>query len=219
MILYTAHVLHHLNVPMYIWHRDDGVRTTCMHLPNVYFVKEKEPRGTGDALRTVHSQLPHDTSTLLTLHGDSSAFFRHETYQKLLDTHARANASLTLLTQKVAHISHTGRIIRDGRGVIVRNEELGDTVCNNCEINTGVCVFRKKWLDGVHSAVGHDLKGLRSIVDYIERAHNDGAPITDVELTDSEEKMHVNTQEELYNVQNIAMERIQKGLLHRPDKI
>lgn len=216
MILYTTHVLQRLHLPTFIWYRDERVRAACAHLRNVYFVKEDEPRGTGHALRTVHGELPRATQTLLTLHGDSSAFFRLETYQKLLQTHARARASLTLLTQKVPLISNTGRIVRDQNDDIIRNEELSDLQCDNCEINAGVFVFRKKWLDGVHADVGQDLHKLRAIVDYTEHAHNDGVVITHVDLTDGAEKMHVNTSHDLARVQSIAQKRIEQGLLITP---
>ena len=218
MILYTEQLMKDLGLPTYylLSIGADKIKKTLAGRKRSFFIQEKKPLGTGIALGYLLKKLPSNITTLLTLHGDSSAFFRQETIDKLIDQHISENATVTVLTQKVASISHTGKIIRDKKGLVTRSQELGDKTCKDCEINVGVFVFNRKWLDDQYLQSSKNNMPVHSIVDCIELAHKDKKKISIMELSDSGEKMHINTQEDLQKAQIIARQRIREGLLQIP---
>jgi bifunctional UDP-N-acetylglucosamine pyrophosphorylase / glucosamine-1-phosphate N-acetyltransferase len=112
--------------------------------PYADVVEQPEPRGSGDALRSVPpAQRPQ--GTVLVLSGDVP-LLRTTTLQALLDHHHATTAACTLLTVVPPDPRGLGRIVRDpatGRiTAIVEERDLPSSEPAPTECNAGVYAFR-----------------------------------------------------------------------------
>ncbi len=106
-------------------------------------VEQEEPRGTGDALRSVPEHL-RAAGEVLVLSGDVP-LVRSETLGRLIDHHRRTRAAATLLTAMPANPRGLGRVYRDPEtGRVVRTIEERDLPPGAMappEVGAGVYVF------------------------------------------------------------------------------
>ncbi len=112
--------------------------------PHADVVQQPEPRGTGDALRSVPPEHRAD-GTVLVLSGDVP-LLRATTLQQLLQHHEISQASCTLLTVTPADPTGLGRVLRDPRtgrvSAIVEHRDLPPGEPAPSECNAGVYAFR-----------------------------------------------------------------------------
>jgi len=106
-------------------------------------VEQPEPRGTGDALRSVPERL-RDGGEVLVLSGDVP-LIRAETLGRLIDYHRRSRAAATLLTAMPPNPRGLGRVYRDPEtGRVVRTIEERDLPSGAHappEVGAGVYIF------------------------------------------------------------------------------
>ena len=106
-------------------------------------VEQSEPRGTGDALRSVPEAL-RENGEVLVLSGDVP-LVRAETLGRLIDHHRRTRATATLLTAMPENPRGLGRVYRDPEtGRVVRTIEERDLPPGTLappEVGAGVYVF------------------------------------------------------------------------------
>jgi len=106
----------------------------------VIFVREKEPLGTGGAIKNAESFIKSDT--FFALNGDSfcpldlSAFY---------DFHLKKQAKLSIVVNKVEDTRECGTVILDDTKQIVEFKEKTD--CKEGLINTGIYSFKRKLLE------------------------------------------------------------------------
>ncbi|HEY3543508.1 MAG TPA: NTP transferase domain-containing protein [Gaiellaceae bacterium] len=110
---------------------------------------QREPRGTGDAVRAARDVLGDVTGDVIVLNGDVPAL-RGETVAALLDTHRRENAAGTVLSFEPDDVRSYGRVVRDGDGRLARIVEARDASPDELalgEVNSGIYVFdaEKLW--------------------------------------------------------------------------
>lgn len=104
-------------------------------------VVQEEQRGTGHATRVALEQL-RATGTVLVINGDSP-LLRPETLAALVAEHVEHDATMTVLTARVADPAGLGRIVRDGSGAATAIVEHADADAGQLaidEINAGVYV-------------------------------------------------------------------------------
>jgi bifunctional UDP-N-acetylglucosamine pyrophosphorylase / glucosamine-1-phosphate N-acetyltransferase len=107
----------------------DGIKT----------VEQTQPRGTGHALRVALPALRRARGTLLVLYGDVP-LLRRDTLMALVRT-ARRSGSLALITAVPPDATGYGRIVRDGRGQVLRVVEHKDANAKERaieEVNAGI---------------------------------------------------------------------------------
>jgi len=111
----------------------------------VYFVEQKEQKGTGHALRCAKKALAGKTGDMIVLPGD--AFFLGEnTLSRFIKSHRKSRADMTVLSTLVDEPCGYGRVIREKKAVAGIREEL-DCVADEKqinEINSGVYAFKRK---------------------------------------------------------------------------
>ena len=83
---------------------------------DVIFAEQKKRLGTAHALGTGIKVLPKETTDVLVIQGDDSAFYKRQTLEKLIKLHRQNKNALTLLTLEVSNPTGLGRIIRDKNG-------------------------------------------------------------------------------------------------------
>ena len=111
---------------------------------------QKEQRGTGHAVRCASRKLSKLSGTVLVLYGDVP-LIPTSTLKKLLSTHHRRKAAVTILTAEAADPTGYGRILRDETksGSILAIVEEKDATTGERdirEINTGIMAFRSELL-------------------------------------------------------------------------
>lgn len=110
--------------------------------PDLQYVEQQEPLGTGHAVLQTRPALQEFRGDLLILYGDTP-LFRASSLRGLLNRHRLKNAALTLLTAVVTHPLPYGRIIRDRADrvidIIEEEDAAGDTL-DIMELNVGAYV-------------------------------------------------------------------------------
>jgi bifunctional UDP-N-acetylglucosamine pyrophosphorylase/glucosamine-1-phosphate N-acetyltransferase len=103
---------------------------------------QKQPLGTGDAVRAAQGELDGAESVLV-LSGDHP-LLTSELLAALLRTHRSEQAAATVLTFRPADVRSYGRIVRDGEGALERIVEAADASPEELEItevNSSIYVF------------------------------------------------------------------------------
>ena len=107
---------------------------------------QRDPRGTGDAVRAAGPGELHPVTTVLVLNGDVP-LITAEALQELVEDHERANARATVMTTVLDDPSGYGRIVRADDGTIakvVETKDPADATPDELaieEVNAGVYAF------------------------------------------------------------------------------
>ena len=170
-------------------HQEDAVREAFAG-DDVLFARQEQTRGTGDAVASALTALPH-SGTVVVMAGDAP-LLRAETIAALRAAHG--DAAVTVLTAQLDDGAHYGRLERDAQGNpwrIVEAKEASTEQLEIGEINTGLYCFDIAWLRAV-------LPTLKP------HAHKDEIYLTDVvELAAAEGKCRVQVHSEFSEVQGI----------------
>ena len=110
---------------------------------------QREPLGTGDAVRSARDALAGADGDVVVLNGDVPAL-TPETVRALVATHRSEHAAATVLAFEPEDLRSYGRIVRDGDGRLARIVEAADASAGELalrEANSGIYVFRvaKLW--------------------------------------------------------------------------
>ena len=111
--------------------------------PGAAPVVQAEQRGTGHAVRVALDAAPEVDGTVLVLPGDAP-LLRAGTLRRLVEEHQSGGAVATLLTSVLPDPTGYGRVVRGGRGVVLRVVEHRDATDEERalgEVNTSVYAF------------------------------------------------------------------------------
>jgi len=163
------------------------------------FAFQPQQLGTGHAVKTGLSEVSPQTQHVLVINGDDSAFYRPETIQKVVGRHLEEQNTLTFVTIEVEYPSGLGRVIRkDGKLVrIVEENEASEEEKKIKEVNDGVYIFNRAWLEKNISKIKKSPSGEYYLVDLIGLAAESGERIEAVKLPNSSEWRGINTTDEL----------------------
>jgi bifunctional UDP-N-acetylglucosamine pyrophosphorylase/glucosamine-1-phosphate N-acetyltransferase len=147
------------------------------HLQGVNWVEQKKQLGTGHAVRQALVHIPVVDDVLI-LYGDVP-LITHETLQRLVD--AADETGFSLLTSYIDDPKGYGRIIRDGKGDILRIVEDKDATpeeASVCEINTGMMTVKAKYLSRwLKELENKNRQGEYYLTDVVEKAVAEGVGI------------------------------------------
>lgn len=166
------------------------------------YALQKEQWGTGHAVLCALPVLPRHMTTVAVFNCDDSAFYRSETIQRLLETHAQHKPNLTMITVLQNDPTGLGRIIKNKKGEVIgiREERLASPKEKLIkEINTGAYVFDAAFLRSGLPRVERNATGEYFITDLVSFAANTEKGIAALTLENSEEYVSVNTKEQLEN--------------------
>ena len=142
-VLAAARALAPRAIALVVGHGADAVRA-ALAAPDLQFVLQDPPRGTGDANRVALDALPPDGVTLVTI-GDIPLV----PVASLLSLVQSAQAGeLAVLTAQVSDPAGLGRIVRDAAGrvrAIIEDCDLHTTQRKIDEINAGVLAAPLAW--------------------------------------------------------------------------
>lgn len=125
--------------------RDQVASAVTRRYPEAVFVDQAEPRGTGDAVNAARAALEDFDGQVVVLPGDSP-LITTATLAALVDDHRKSEATVTLLTARLADPTGYGRIIRDLGGNGLRIVEEADASPDEAaiqEVSTGFWCFER----------------------------------------------------------------------------
>ncbi len=195
-----------------VGHGADQVRTV-LAAPDLNFVLQDPPRGTGDAARIALEALPADGVTLVTI-GDIP-LVRATSLTALVDS-AQAG-ELAVLTAHVPDPAGLGRIVRDGAGrlrAIVEDRDLQPGQRAIDEINSGVMAaptgLLRRWVAALKP---DNAQGEYYLTDIIAAAVADSVPVTGIAAADERDVRGINDRAQLAAVERILQARRAEALL------
>jgi len=174
-------------------------------------IVQKKQLGTGHAVYTTRKKLRNFDGTIVIVNGDSP-LLSPATLRKLIRSHQRTKSVLSILTADLLEPHGYGRVIRNGRGEVVRIIEEKDANANQrsiTEINSGVYCVESRYLWKVLGQIdrNNDQKEIY-LTDIVEIASRDGKKINGIVSKDSEEILGINNRVELSRVEEIIRKRI-----------
>lgn len=177
----------------------------------VTLVPQAQPRGTGDALRSVPDDL-RSSGTVIVLSGDVP-LVRSATLEAMLDTHARAGVACTLLAFRPADPEGLGRVETDAEGRarrVVEERDLADDTAASDLCNAGVYVLEgaRVW-PALERLSTDNAQGEFYLTDVVEML----APVAVVVAADPDEAIGVNTRKQLAAAEAVVRGRVLDRLM------
>jgi bifunctional UDP-N-acetylglucosamine pyrophosphorylase / glucosamine-1-phosphate N-acetyltransferase len=175
---------------------------------------QREPLGTGDAVRSARDALAGAQGDVLVLNGDVPGL-EPEVVRALVETHRREGASGTVLAFEPEDVRSYGRIVRDGEGRLARIAEAADASPEELalrEVNSGIYVFRsdKLWplLDRLQP---HNAQGELYVTDTLGLLVSDGDTVAVHTAPVAWEAEGINTRAELAFVAAKLRDRVNEA--------
>lgn len=203
IVAYVVETLERLGFPpnhicMVVGFQEDVVR--AYFGDRVTYARQVEQRGTADAAYVGMRALPEETTDVLVVQGDDSAFYTPETLEHFIAMHLEKDTVLSLLSAEVEHPESLGRIVRhpDGSIEVIEKEYATEEQKKIKEISTGTFCFDRAWFESIFP----DMPPLRKLGEYglptaLAIARSTGAPHQIVQLENNREWFGVNTPEDL----------------------
>jgi UDP-N-acetylmuramoyl-L-alanyl-D-glutamate--2,6-diaminopimelate ligase len=163
---------------------------------------QKDPKGgTADAAYSGLQHVSKEAKYVMVLYGDDTAFYSSETINKVLENHKNEGATLSFVSLIKDDPHGLGRIVRDKKGNlkgIVEEKDATEEERKIKEINDGLYVFDRKWLErNLPKVEKSPISGEYYIVELIKIAIDQGKKTIAYTLPNSIEWQGINTPEEL----------------------
>ena len=193
-----------------VGYRKEDVRTALAG-QDVSFCVQREPQGTGDAVRACRRRFANRDGDVMVLSGDVP-LVRGASLKKLLAAHRRRRAASSLFTAVPDDAGSLGRIVRDRTGhleAIVEARDATPEVLAIREINAGIYVFRNEALfDGLRKIRRHEGSGEFYLTDVVRDLAQAGSRVVAEVLDDPSEAHGINTFMELTRAHSVLRSRI-----------
>ncbi len=167
--------------------------------------------GEGTRMKS-HNSKVFDKVIILT--GDTP-LIKQETLKKFFDFHEQQNSVATVLTSEIDDPFGYGRIVKDGKGNLLKIVEQKD--CNDeqlliKEFNSGMMIVNGDVLKMSIEKIGTDnSKGEMYLTDIFEIIRNDGKIIKTFKHSDVNETYGINTKAQLYFCEEILIKNSTVG--------
>jgi bifunctional UDP-N-acetylglucosamine pyrophosphorylase/glucosamine-1-phosphate N-acetyltransferase len=179
-------------------------------------VVQEKPLGTGDAVSvTVAKKVLGATGDVLILYADTP-LVRRTTIQRLIETHRKSNATVTLLTAHLADPTGYGRIVRDPTGIvtgIVEESEANTAERAIREVNVGPLIAKVGPLTDALTSLSESKAGkewyLTAVIEIL--AKREGTKFQAVRVEKATEAIGVNSRVDLSKAAAIIRQRILEG--------
>lgn len=179
---------------------------------NIKYSVQNKPMGTGHAALSGLGQILPNSKYIMVVNGDDSAFYTPQTIRNVYNDHIKKESTLTFVSLIQEDPTGLGRVCRDKKGKligIVEEKNASDDQRKIKEVNDGLYIFNRKWLESRIKSIKKDnLSGEFYLVDLIETALKEGKKVSAFKLPDSSEWQGVNTPEQLLAAENKMKLRI-----------
>jgi bifunctional UDP-N-acetylglucosamine pyrophosphorylase / glucosamine-1-phosphate N-acetyltransferase len=161
---------------------------------------QRQPLGTGDAIRSARAVLDGAADDVLVLSGDTP-LLTATVLRELVETHRREGAAATVLSFEPEDAKEYGRVLRDAHGgleAIVEYRDATDAQRAVHEVNSSIYVFRADRLWPVlDRLMPHNAQGELYLTDSVALLVEDGNRVAVHKGDDPVETEGVNTRVEL----------------------
>jgi bifunctional UDP-N-acetylglucosamine pyrophosphorylase / glucosamine-1-phosphate N-acetyltransferase len=199
-------------IAVVIGHGGDAVQA-AIFAPDLRFVPQDPPKGTGDATRLALDALPTDGVTLIT-YGDAPLVPPAALAALVREAEG---GKLALLTARVPDPSGLGRIVRDGSGAvraIVEDRDADQAQRAIDEINTGVMAaptaLLRRWVAALKT---DNAQKEYYLTDIVALAVADGTPVAAHIAPDERDVRGINDRAQLAAVERIVQSRQADALM------
>lgn len=194
---------------------NDGIRKALAGLP-VLFSLQKEPKGTGDALKTAARKLRDFDGTVVVVSGDTP-LVTGETLETLLALHAKNREQLSMISFVAGGPHSYGRIVRAGSRVaaIVEDKDADAEQKKIDEVNSGIYAIASSLLPLLKEIRRNPVKGEYYLTDLAGIAVKKGYTVGAHSLGNERELTGINTPEELYRAGHYLRDRVLSQLLEQ----
>jgi bifunctional UDP-N-acetylglucosamine pyrophosphorylase/glucosamine-1-phosphate N-acetyltransferase len=194
----------------------------------VQFVKQDEPKGTGDAVNRVSTVIGEREVDILVIPGDAP-LLTYETARSFIEFHSEKMSIATVMTAEMPDPTGYGRIIRSSGDRILMIIEEVDAFPEEKEIkevNAGIYIFRSKqlfrWLQDI---TPDNEKGEYYLTDVIGILQRRVGGVYAYKIGDWQEILGVNTRWDLAKANEILQKRLIRKWMEKgvtfvcPDKV
>jgi len=185
--------------------------------PDIRFMLQKEPRGTGDALRSAVPALKGFRGEVVVLNGDTP-LINPATIRRFLRMHRKGKADVSVLSFAAADPTGYGRIVRGEaeRFVAIVEEKDADMRQKAVrEVNSGVYALNMRALSLLDRISLNRRKGEYYLTDIVSLAMKRGLLAHAFLIGQEDEFMGVNTREELLRASEMLRQTVVRGLIAR----
>lgn len=177
---------------------------------NVKFAVQKKQLGTGHAVMQAGDFIEEDAD-IIVFYGDTP-LITSETINEMLEFHRNEGNSISIISAIVDNPAGYGHIIRDEKGLFVKNVEHKDADINEKlvkEINTGIYCFKGSALKRGLSLLKNDnVQKEYYLPDTLEIILADGGKVNAMVADDAEEFFGVNSRVQLAEAEAVMRKRI-----------
>jgi bifunctional UDP-N-acetylglucosamine pyrophosphorylase/glucosamine-1-phosphate N-acetyltransferase len=175
---------------------------------------QREPLGTGDAVRTARDALAGLDGDVAVVNGDVPAL-TPDLVRALVETHRSERAAATVLAFEPEDPRSYGRIVRDANGKLARIVEASDASPDELalrEVNSGIYVFRAERLwPALDRLEPHNVQGELYVTDTLGLLVADGETVAVHTAPTAWEVEGINTRVELAFVAGKLRDRINEA--------
>lgn len=183
------------------------------------FALQKEPKGTGHALKCAVPFLKNFKGIVVVLNGDTP-LLKPGTIKRFLALHEKGENAVSVLSFPAEDPNRYGRIIRDASGTfvsIVEHSDADPAQRKINEVNSGVYAINRAALSVLNRIRMNRAKGEYYLTDIVAAASKAGMRISAYCIGTEEEFMGVNTRGELLRAselmrRRIVMEWVERGV-------
>ncbi len=199
------------NIVVVTGSNSDSIRNTLSGYP-VTFAVQKEPRGTGDALRAGIQGLKDITkdkdASILVLNGDTP-LVGASTLRGFLRLHRSLKEDLSLISFIAGHEHSYGRIVRDGGNVraIVENKDADHEQKKINEVNSGIYAIKSSVLNLLKD-IKLSNSGEYYLTDLVSLAVKKGFKVGAHAIGSETELTGINTREDLYRATHFLKDKV-----------
>jgi len=182
----------------------------------VLAVRQKNLKGTADAVKQALPKLKGFKGTVLVLYGDTP-LLKKESVDKLLKYHIENNLDATLLTGSLDKPKGYGRVLRDkcsSVSGIAEEKDADDFQKDIKEVNTGIICFNKASLEAALKKVRPDnRKKEYYLTDVINILYVGGKLVDGIKICDIQEAQGINSRLDLARANAAMRQRLNEKFM------
>jgi len=212
-VLDLAKAIGGLSTTVVVGHEEETVRKACEGYTDVKFVRQKEQKGTGDAVLCAEAELAGKKGVLVVLSGDV-ILLEKDTVLGLVQTHQRAEASCTVGVASLKDPKGYGRILRDGKKLAGIREEADCSIAEKeiHEVNSGLYCFDLGVLfTSLRGLENKNAQGEFYLTDAVVKLTKSPGGVELFSIESSEEMLGINDRVALSEVEKKVQARVNRN--------